>query len=311
MKNPYLSVVSPVYKAENIVHELVRRIVNSVEQITQEYEILLVCDGSPDNSWDKIKEECSSNEKVRGIRLSRNFGQHYAITAGLEKSRGEWIVLMDCDLQDRPEDIGRMLDYAKVNEYDAVVAKRINRKDKFLKRMSSVSYNKFFHWISGINTDSSLSNYGIYNRNVINAFCRMNDVSRSFQSLLAYLGFRIGALEVEHSERYEGKSSYSWKKLFALSSDIILSNSNKPLKLTVKLGLLITILSILMVVYNFIVYLLDDVQPGFSSTIISIWFVGGLNVFVLGVFGLYLDKIFNQVKGRPIYIISEVLNEKE
>lgn len=311
MKNPYLSVVSPVYKAENIVHELVRRIVNSVEQITQEYEILLVCDGSPDNSWEKIKEECSSNEKVRGIRLSRNFGQHYAITAGLEKSKGEWIVLMDCDLQDQPEDIGRMLDYAKVNEYDAVVAKRINRKDKFLKRMSSVSYNKFFHWISGINTDSSLSNYGVYNRNVINAFCRMNDVSRSFQSLLAYLGFRIGALEVEHSERYEGKSSYSWKKLFALSSDIILSNSNKPLKLTVKLGLIITILSILMVIYNIIVYLLDNVQPGFSSTIISIWFVGGLNVFVLGVFGLYLDKIFNQVKGRPIYIISEVLNEKE
>ena len=311
MKNPYLSVVSPVYKAENIVHELVRRIVNSVEQITQEYEILLVCDGSPDNSWEKIKEECSSNEKVRGIRLSRNFGQHYAITAGLEKSKGEWIVLMDCDLQDQPEDIGRMLDYAKVNEYDAVVAKRINRKDKFLKRMSSVSYNKFFHWISGINTDSSLSNYGVYNRNVINAFCRMNDVSRSFQSLLAYLGFRIGALEVEHSERYEGKSSYSWKKLFALSSDIILSNSNKPLKLTVKMGLIITILSILMVIYNIIVYLLDNVQPGFSSTIISIWFVGGLNVFVLGVFGLYLDKIFNQVKGRPIYIISEVLNEKE
>lgn len=307
---PLISIVSPVYKAEKIVPELIRRIVLSVEAITNNYEMVLVCDGSPDDSWNAIKYECDKNKKIIGVNLSRNFGQHYALSAGLNMAKGNWVVVMDCDLQDRPEEIAGMLKYAQDNGYDAVVAKRTARKDGFVKRMSSVCYNRVYQWLSGMSADNSIANFGIYNRKVVSAFCEMKDVSRSFQSLLAYLGFNIGVVEVEHSQRYEGKSSYSWRKLFALSSDIILANSNKPLKLTIRLGLIITILAVLMILYNLIAYLTSDVLPGFSATIISIWFVGGLNVFVLGVFGLYLDKIFNQVKNRPLYIISEVINGK-
>jgi dolichol-phosphate mannosyltransferase len=139
----------------------------------------------------------------------------------------------------------------------------------------------------------------------------MIDASRSWQSLLSYVGFKNGVVEVEHSSRYEGKSSYSWKRLYKLSMDIILSNSNKPLKFAINIGGIITLISLIMVVYNLIVFLIDDVLPGFSSTMIAIWFVGGVNVFLIGVIGLYIDKIFNQVKSRPLYIISEILNGKE
>lgn len=304
-----ISVVSPIYKAEKIVHELVRRIVVNLELITDDYEIILVCDGSPDNSWLAVKEECIKNKKVIGVNLSRNFGQHYALSAGLSKAKGEWVYVMDCDLQDRPEEFANLLKCATDNNYDYVVARRVGRKDGFFKRMSSTTYNYVYEKLSGMHTDKSLANYGIYNRRVIVAFNEMQDVSRSFQSLLAYVGFKAGTLDVEHSERYEGKSSYSWSKLFRLSADIILSNSNKPLKLSVQLGGLMTLFAIGLILYNLIIYFTGDVTPGFSSTIISIWLVGGIIVFIMGIIGLYIDKIFNQVKARPIFIIAETIND--
>lgn len=305
------SIVSPVYKAEKIVPELVKRIVSNISKITNDYEVILVCDGSPDNSWLAIKNECEKNDHIIGINLSRNFGQHYALSAGLKKASGEWVFVMDCDLQDRPEEFSLLYQEAVNKNLDYVVAKRMARKDTFLKRMSSVVFNGVYEWLSGIRTDRSLANYGIYNYKVIAAYNSMIDASRSWQSLLSYVGFKNGVVEVEHSSRYEGKSSYSWKRLYKLSMDIILSNSNKPLKFAINLGGIITLISLIMVVYNLIVFLIDDVLPGFSSTMISIWFVGGVNVFLIGVIGLYIDKIFNQVKSRPLYIISEILNGKE
>lgn len=306
---PVISIVSPIYKAEKIVHELVRRIVLNAEQITNDYEVILVCDGSPDNSWMAIKEECAQNNKVIGINLSRNFGQHYALSAGLSKAKGDWVYVMDCDLQDRPEEFANLLKHAIETECDYVVARRVGRKDGFLKRLSSTTYNYVYEKLSDMHTDKSVANYGIYNKKVIAAFNEMQDVSRSFQSLLAYVGFKAGTLDVEHSERYEGKSSYSWSKLFKLSTDIILSNSNKPLKLAIRLGGFMTLFALLMIIYNLIVLIFGEVIPGFSATIISIWLVGGITVFIMGIIGLYIDKIFNQVKARPIYIIAETINE--
>lgn len=308
MMKPYISVVSPIYKAEKIVHELVRRIVLNVEKITPEYEVILVCDGSPDNSWQAIKDECAANPRVVGVNLSRNFGQHYALSAALSKARGEWVYVLDCDLQDRPEEFERLYNKAVSDGLDYVVARRVGRKDGFLKRLSSTTYNYVYGKLSGLKADKTIANYGIYNRRVVDAFNEMKDVSRSFQSLLAYVGFRWEALDVEHSERYEGKSSYSWGRLIRLSLDIILSNSNIPLKLAIQLGAVMTVIAMAMVLYNLVVFLVSDVIPGFSATIISIWFVGGIIVFILGIVGLYIDKIFNQVKARPIYIISEVIN---
>lgn len=304
----HISIVSPVYRGEKMVSELVRRIVKNVETITPDYEIILVNDASPDNSWFEIEKECSRNTKVKGINLSRNFGQHYAITAGLNYAKGEWVVVMDCDLQDRPEEIPNL--YKKTQEgWDIVYASRIERKDSFFKKLSSQIFHSIYSWLSGMKTDKSIANFGIYHSKVIKAFNTMNEVARAFGSLLSYVGFKTTAIEVEHSDRFEGKSSYSIYKLLKLSFDVIISNSNKPLRMAVALGFIMASLSFVIAIYNIIAHQIGFIKlEGFTTTVFSIWFVGGLILTVSGILGLYIGKIFDQVKGRPIYIVRDEIN---
>lgn len=304
----HISIVSPVYKGEKMVAELVRRNVESISVITDDYEIILVNDASPDNSWDEIEKQCAANPKVKGINLSRNFGQHYAITAGLHYAKGDWVVVMDCDLQDRPEEIPKL--YRKAMEgFDIVYARRVVRKDGFFKKQSSKWFYKVFKWLSGLETDSTIANFGIYKHCVIDEFNQMPEKARSFPSLVQYLGFKETAIDVQHAERAEGKSSYSLHKLLKLSFDVIVSNSNKPLRLAVGLGFGMAALSFLLAVYNVIARWVGIIRvPGYTTTLFSIWFVGGLLLFVMGILGLYIGKIFDQVKGRQLFIVKDKMN---
>ena len=306
--NMLFSIVSPIYYGEKMLEELVSRVKQSVEQITSDYEIILVNDSSPDNSWLKIKQICSVDSKVKGVNLSRNFGQHYAITAGLSLCKGEWIVVMDCDLQDRPEEIPNL--YKKALEgFDIVYARRVVRHDSFFKRMSSKFFHFVFDWLSGTKTDSSISNFGVYNQKVIKEYNKMPEVARSFDSLIKYLGFNVSAVDVNHDNRAEGKSSYTLKKLLKLSFDVMISNTNKPLKIAVGLGFFMAFVSFCLAVYNVVSKYLGNIGvEGYTSTVFSIWFVGGILLMMLGIVGLYVGKIFDQVKQRPIFVISEKIN---
>lgn len=305
---PHISIVSPVYRGEKMVAELVRRNVESVSTITNDYEIILVNDASPDNSWDEIVKQCAVNAKVKGINLSRNFGQHYAITAGLHYAKGDWVVVMDCDLQDRPEEIPNL--FRKAQEgFDIVYARRVIRKDTFLKRLSSSLFYSIYNWLSGLNSDKAIANFGIYKHCVIEEYNNMPEKVRFFPSLIKYLGYKDTAINVEHAERIEGKSSYNIYKLLKLSSDVIVSNSNKPLRMAVGVGLSMSALSFLLALYNIIAKWVGIiVVPGYTTTIFSIWFVGGLLLLMMGILGLYIGKIFNQVKGRQIFIVKDKLN---
>ena len=305
---PHISVVSPVYRAEKIVVELVKQLHEHLRKITANYEIILVNDYSPDNSWLAIASECEKDKRVKGVDLSRNFGQHYAITAGLSYAKGEWVVVMDCDLQDRPDEIPNL--YAKAQEgWDIVYARRVERQDTFFKRLLSTVFHKIYTYLSGIQTDKSIANFGIYNQKVIVEYNKMKETARSFPSLLNYLGFKKTVLNVKHSERFEGTTSYSMAKLLHLTADVVLANSNKPLKLTVKLGFVISLLSFLLALYNIIANLAGIIKvEGYTTTVFSIWFVGGLILFVLGIIGLYIGRIFDQVKERQLYIVRETLN---
>lgn len=307
-KPPHISIVSPVYKGEKMVAELVRRNVESVSTITEDYEIILVNDASPDNSWEEIVKQCKSNPKVKGINLSRNFGQHYAITAGLHYAKGDWAVVMDCDLQDQPEEIPNL--YKKAQEgFDIVYARRAVRKDKFFKRFSSTLFHWVYNQLSGLNTNKAIANFGIYNQCVIEEFNEMPERARSFPSLVRYLGFKDTAIDVEHAERAEGKSSYNLYKLFKLSFDVIVSNSNKPLRMAVGFGFGMAAISFLLALYNVIAKWTGIIQvSGYTTTVFSIWFVGGLLLFVMGILGLYIGKIFDQVKGRQLFIVRDKLN---
>ena len=248
------------------------------------------------------------NKRVKGVELSRNFGQHYAITAGLSFAKGEWVVVMDCDLQDNPDEIPNL--FAKAQEgWDIVYARRANRKDKPMKRLSSTIFHSVYDWLSGLHTDKAIANYGIYKKCVIDEFNKMPECSRSFGSLISYLGFRTTAIDVKHSQRLEGKSSYSLTKLLRLSYDVIISNSNKPLMMTVFMGFIMSLLSFLLAIYNIVAKLLGLILvSGYTSTVFSIWFVGGLILFVMGILGLYIGKIFDQVKGRQLFIVRSKLN---
>ena len=303
-----ISVVSPVYRGEKMMTELVRRNVEALSSITEDYEIILVNDASPDESWGEIEKECAKNPKVKGLNLSRNFGQHYAITAGLSYANGDWIVVMDCDLQDRPEEIPNL--YKKAQEgYDIVYARRVARHDGWLKRTSSKIHHAIFDWMSGAHTDKAIANYGIYKKCVIEEFNKMPEQSRTFGTLLPHLGFKSTAIEVVHAERAEGKSTYDFSKLAKMSLDIIISNSNKPLRMAVGVGLGMSFISFLLAAYNVVARLVGIIQmEGFTTTVFSIWFVGGLLLLVMGILGLYIGKIFDQVKGRQLFIVRDKIN---
>lgn len=303
-----LSVVSPVYRGEKMLSELVERIHKAISPLTDDYEIVLVNDSSPDNSWERISEICAVDKKVKGINLSHNFGQPYAITAGLTYAKGNYVAVIDCDLQNKPEDLPAL--YQKALEgYDVVSARRVVREDTFMKRMSSAIFHRVYDFLSGFETDKAVAEFGVYSRKIVDVYCSIPEYSRSFVELIHTLGFRKTTVDVLHDHRLEGKSSYNLYRLLKLSYNSIISNSNRPLHLAVALGLMMSILSFLMAIYNiFAKFLgLNEVE-GYTSTIFSIWFVGGLLLLMMGVLGLYIGKIFDQVKGRPVFIVSDTLN---
>jgi len=307
-KNILISVVSPVYKAELIVDELVRRLTTELKKITDSYEIILVEDCGPDNAWEKIEENCAKDDHVTGIKLSRNFGQHHAITAGLDHCSGEWVVVMDCDLQDRPEEIINLLNKAKEG-YDIVYARRAQRQDNFFKKRASKLYGRIFFWLSGMKIDKTIANFGIYNRKVIKSIYKLREPMRDFGPMIRWVGFKDTSIDVVHASRFEGKSSYSFAKLTSLALSTILAYSDKPLKLTVKLGTTISFFAFLFAFYNLYEYFTGKIgQPGYTTLILSVWILGGMIIFIIGIVGLYISKIFESVKNRPLYVIEKLLN---
>lgn len=308
MNTPKFSIVSPVYHGEKMLEELVRRITEAVTPMTTDYEIILVNDCSPDASWDVIKQLCATDVKVKGINLSHNFGQPYAITAGLTYATGDYIAVIDCDLQNKPEDLPAL--FLKAMEgYDVVSARRVHRDDTALKRLSSAVFHRVYDFLSGFTTDKAVAEFGVYSKRIVKVYCSIPEYSRSFVELIHTLGFRKTGVDVMHDHRLEGRSSYNLARLLRLSFNAIISNSNRPLHLAVTIGLVMSAFSFLMAVYNvFAKFAGWNEVVGYTTTVFSIWFVGGLLLFMMGVLGLYIGKIFDQVKGRPVFIVQDTLN---
>lgn len=303
-----LSVVIPVYGSENCLVPLRDRLTSSLTQLNVPFEVILVNDCSPDNSWEIIKSFAQQDPRFKVINLSRNFGQQNAISAGLAHATNEWVVVMDCDLQDQPEEIGKLL--AETGKgYDLILAQRKVRKDSLFKKMSSRSFFIVLSYLTGVKQDPSVANFGIYHSKVIKSVLRFNDYFKNFPLMVRWVGFKIGYIEIEHAPRLNGKSNYNLKRLLNLALDTIISFSDKPLRLTVKLGFVISLVSFLFGINLIISSLQSKITIlGYASLMVSIWFLSGLMLIVLGVVGLYIGKIFEQVKGRPNFIISETSN---
>jgi glycosyltransferase involved in cell wall biosynthesis len=301
----HISVVSPVYKAPKILPELVARLEKSLSEITNSFEVILVDDGCPWDSWSVIEELAKDFKFIKGIKLSRNFGQHHAITAGLDYAKGDWIVLMDCDLQDSPHEIINLYEEAKKG-FDIVFAERISRKDSSLKKATGYVFAKIYSSLTGTNVNSKIGNFGIYSFKVIEAYKCLREPFRLFGPLINWVGFSKSSIEVEHGNRYEGQTSYSFTKLLSLAGEAILVNSERPLKWMIKLGGFFVVLSFAIIIYYINKYLNGQVaEPGFMSLILSIWFVFGSIMMSLGIIGLYISRVFQTVRNRPLYFVQK------
>jgi dolichol-phosphate mannosyltransferase len=300
---PFLSVVIPVYKAENCLDELYQRLKAALESISPDFEIILVEDCGGDGSWQAIERLAAADPRVRGIQFSRNFGQHYGITAGLDHCRGAWVVVMDCDLQDRPEEIPRL--YAKAQEgYDIVLARRGARHDPLLKRFTSWLFYRIFSYLADIDYDGQTGNFRIMSRKVAVNFLRMREQLRFFGGLVQWMGFPTASIEVEHAGRFEGRSTYTFAKLWKLATETIIAYSDKPLRLSVRFGFLMAFFAFFYGVYIIArAFIYGSPLLGWSSLIVSLYFIGGIIIAILGILGIYLGKTFDESKKRPLYIV--------
>lgn len=301
----HISIVTPVYRAEACIEELYRRLRAALEPITHDFEIVMVEDCGGDRSWELICDLARRDPRVKGIQFSRNFGQHYGITAGLDHCDGDWVVVMDCDLQDRPEEIPRL--YAKAIEgYDAVLARRGRRHDPLRKRITSWAFYRLFSWLADTDYDGDSGNFRIVSRKVVMSFRVMRERLRFFGGLMSWMGFNTAYIDVQHADRFAGASTYTFRKLARLAADTVIAYSDKPLRLSIRLGFAVAFWGFGYGVYILIRALVygSPVQ-GWSSLIASLYFIGGIIISILGIIGVYLGKTFEEVKRRPLYIVAE------
>jgi len=308
MIRPRFSVVVPVYQADACLSLLHERLVRVFDALPGGFEIILVEDGGRDASWTTIEKICLSDPRVKGVKLSRNFGQHSAITAGLDRALGDLIVIMDCDLQDLPEAIPPL--YAKALEvFDIVLARRSTRNDPLFRRIASRAFYALLGYLTDTPQDAAIANFGIYSRRAVEAVTSMREHLRYFPAMIRWVGFRSVTVDVEHAAGSDRRSSYTLRKLLHLALDVVLSFSEKPLRLVVKLGFGLSFLSMVWALVLLLrAVIVRQTVPGWSSLIVSVWFLAGLIVFVLGVVGIYVGKVFEQVKHRPLYVVEKTVS---
>jgi glycosyltransferase involved in cell wall biosynthesis len=305
--NPLISIVSPVYRADKIIDKLVAEIQETLLRMKVTYEIILVDDRSPDNSWEEMKRNSARFPEVISIRLSKNFGQHPAIIAGLSQAKGKWIVVMDCDLQDQPKEIENLFNKTKEG-YDVVLARRTKRQDHFLKKLSSKIFSKVYGFFTDTKYDNEIANFGIYNQKVIQSILQISDYIKFFPLFVNFVGFNSTSITVEHASRETGQTSYSISKLISLAFNSIVSFSNKPLKIFVKFGLIISVATVFVGSYYMYEAYQNKIEViGYTSIIVSIWFLSGIIITTIGITGIYVGKIFDQTKNRPVFIIDEIV----
>lgn len=308
MSDIHLSIVTPVYGCADSLETLYERLVGTVSQITDHFEIIMVNDASPDDAWEKIRMLAGNDPRVKGLNLSRNFGQHQAITAGLNFAEGEWTVVMDCDLQDQPEEIVNF--YNKAQEgYDVVVGRRVIRRDSVFKKLGSKIFYRIFDYLTDQNNDETVANFGIYSKKVIDHYKTFKEHYRFFPFFINWIGFERAEVIIEHAEREAGKTSYNFGKLLQLATDTIVSYSNKPLRLSIKIGFAFAALAVVYIFWLIFKYFIFGIPvEGWTSVMVSIFFMGGLIIANLGIMGLYLGKIYDETKNRPLFIIEDTVN---
>lgn len=304
---PEISIVTPVYGPPESLPVLVDEIKSTIDGMGLSFEVIMVDDRCPYGSWATITELAKENQEIVGIRLAKNRGQHPAIFAGLSFAKGKWVVVMDCDLQDVPAEIKNL--YEKAQEgYDVVQARRVRRQDNAIRRGMSRFFYSVLSYLTGTKHNPEIANFGIYHSKVIQAMVSWNEDHRYFPTAVQWIGFESATLAVSHDKRQFGSSNYNFTKLFDLSMSIIVSFSDKPLRIMAFTGMIIsTTVFIASIVYLIIALLVGFSVPGWSTVIISLWFLSGLLLSAIGLMGLYIGQIMREAKGRPNYVVDTIV----
>jgi dolichol-phosphate mannosyltransferase len=304
MRRPELSVVVPIYGCAGCLGVLHERLQGALDSASTDWEVIYVDDHSPDSAWTRVEELARSDERVRALRFSRNFGQHTAITAGLAESRGAWAVVMDCDLEDPPEEIPRMLETARDEGVDVVLTRRSRRRQPWYRRLAARAYFRLRNALLDTKVDSEYATLSLIARPVIDAFLRMGDRDRQYMLILHWLGFRRAVRQVDAGERIEGHSSYSIGKLIRVAADGMFFQTTALLRWITYIGFLVSTSGLILAIALVALYFASGPPAGYTSLAVLILVVGGFIIVSAGITGLYVGKIFEQVKGRPLYVIE-------
>jgi polyisoprenyl-phosphate glycosyltransferase len=308
---PEISVVIPTYGCRDCLRPLHRRLTATLRTMGVDYEVVFVDDRSPDDAWSVLVELAAEDPHVRAVRLSRNFGQQAAITAGLQAARGNWVVVMDCDLQQPPEAIADL--YAKAQEgYDVVFARKRQRHNTSIFRgVAARVYFRFQKTFLGNDLTGDYASFSILSRRVRDEFLRINDQDRHYLPIIRWLGFEQGSVDFEHAPRYAGKTSYSLRRLLALALEGVFFQTTTLLVWIVWLGFALALSGVLLAAYFIYSYLSANPYPGWTSLAVLLLVIGGFIIISTGVTGLYIGTIFKQVKGRPLFVVDTEIGGAE
>ena len=303
-----ISIIAPVYNEEEVLHSLYERIHEVMEETGEEWELMLVNDGSRDRSAEIIEELNQLDGRVRGLSFSRNFGFQEAVTAGLHHVSGDAVVLTDADLQDPPEVIPQMIEKWKEG-YDVVYGVRAEREgETWFKLVTAKLFYRIIHRITSVNIPLDTGDFRLMDRRVVDAIGRMDERNRFLRGMVPWVGFKQVGIEYVRHPRYAGEAKYSSvRKMVAFAIDAVTSFSYFPLRLATFLGFLLASLSGLAIVLVIILRLFTEAQAllGQATTLVTVLFLGGVQLISLGIIGEYLGRIYDEVKGRPLYLIDK------
>jgi dolichol-phosphate mannosyltransferase len=303
---PVISIVVPVYNEEKSIRLLYDRLLASITVISENFEIIFVNDGSRDNSFLELVKLSKEDARVKYINFSRNFGHQIAVTAGLDKTNGEAVVIIDGDLQDPPEVIPEM--YAKHKEgFEVVYGQRLKRKgESFFKKITAKYFYRILKKITNVNIPVDTGDFRLIDRKIVNDLKNMPEQNKFLRGQIAWLGYRQTSVFFERDERKFGDTGYPFSKMLRFALDGITGFSDVPLQFVTKTGIFISFISFLIILYAvFSHFVLEKTITGWTSLIISSMFIGGVQLISIGIIGEYISRINKNVQNRPLYIIDE------
>jgi len=306
-KKRMLSLVVPVFNEQEVLKDSFARMDAAMQSTGYAYEIIYVNDGSRDHTLDQLRELANEHKQVKVLSFSRNFGHQLAVTCGMDAAKGDALIIIDVDLQDPPELIPEMVRMWEAGA-DIVYGKRVKRKGETLfKKLTASMYYRLLSWMSAYPIPLDTGDFRLIGRNVADVFLQMREHNRFLRGMSAWMGYNAVPIEYERQERFAGQTKYTLKKMLRLASDGITGFSDKPLTLPMTAGILLMLLSGLGLIALIVTAIVSGVAPWLWA-LVGVVFVQGVSLFFMGLQGMYLGRMYDELKGRPLYIVSEKHN---